>query len=188
MDLQAAVESTVINTNQVIPQRNKKRGRPSRDEDAATWAPIFLARYRETGSSILAGEAAGIDRRTARRYRLAHPAFAADIKHARRAFRDELQYLLVQQGRGVIKGNVIAVLARLKATGRKMAERYSEKAVDARVMNLTINQVNGMDEAAAHKLLAAMLPQVTPATQRMLAAPERSEAPPPPIIDMEEPA
>jgi hypothetical protein len=117
----------------------KRAGRPPRSLDAETWWPVFVDAYKRTGSLALAAEEAGVSEPTARRYRLADPERGREIRRARRYFRQSLEYLLVQLGRGDVKGQAIPVLARLKATGRKMAERYSEKAVDARVMNLTIH-------------------------------------------------
>lgn len=143
----------------MIPARPEKRphaGRPPRAETGETWWPIFLAAYQDTGSAYLAAAAAGVNVRTARAYRLASAAREREIKHARRVFRDGLQYELVKMARGTSKGNVIACFGRLKATGRRMAERYSEKAVDARVMNVTNNLTVNATPPNAARIMARL--------------------------------
>jgi len=164
MDTPQAAESTQINVNQAVPEPvaldplpmtmvvstdkgpvvlapHKGPGRPPRDP--AEWTDAFLRYYAEWGNMHNAARFAGVDAKTARKYRRSSPEFDRAVRQARRAFIASMQEELVKQGRGLSRGSTIAVLARLKASGRKMAERYSEKAVDARVLNLTINQAAG---------------------------------------------
>lgn len=154
--------------NEAVVVAPQKGGRPERDP--SEWVDAFLDHYKTYGSLDHAAEHAGVSVVTARHYRFEHPEFAKRVRHSRRYFRNGLQIELVKMGRGESKGNVIAILARLKATGRKMAERYSEKAVDARVMNLTVNNTTAIvsDEAAA-RLLGSLMEHITPATRRLLA-------------------
>jgi hypothetical protein len=88
----------------------------------------------------LAAEAAGVSPPTARRYRLDDPERVRELKSARLYFAESMEYELVKQARGESKGSFLATVARLKATRRRMLERYSEKVADTRVLNLTINQ------------------------------------------------
>lgn len=165
----------------IVVGASKGRGRPPRDPDE--WVTKFLDHYKVYGSLDHAAEHAKVSVVTARHYRFNHPDFAKRLRVARRYFRNSLQVELVKMGRGESKGHVIAILARLKATGRKMAERYSEKAIDARVMNLTINNTAVFSEEAARQLLQDSLAQMTPTTQRMLEA----GAPPTPYDAIVEP-
>jgi hypothetical protein len=156
MSAQDVPESTLINENQATPEPMglrelpttlvvdgnivplpNKAGRPERDP--AEWVEPWLRYYAEWGNMYNASRFAGVDAKTARKHRRTHADFDRAVREARKAFKAGLQEELVKQSKGVSKGNTIATLARLKATGRKMAERYSEKAVDARVMNLTIH-------------------------------------------------
>lgn len=153
-----------------------KPGRPPRDPD--DWTEPFLRYYAEWGNQYNAARFAGVDAKTARKHRRSTPEFDRAVRDARRAFKASMQEELVKQAKGLSRGNTIATLARLKATGRKMAERYSEKAVDARILNITQNVYNAPAALGASPpdTLRAWLKDTTPATRALLAVPERSEA------------
>lgn len=127
---------TVVVDGRILTAPNKA-GRPPRDP--SEWTEPYLRYYAEWGNMHNAARFAGVDAKTARKHRRSDPEFDRAVRQARRAFKASMQEELVKQAKGVSRGNTIATLARLKATGRKMAERYSEKAVDARVLNLTMN-------------------------------------------------
>jgi hypothetical protein len=171
--------SVVLEPDAILPAAESpfvgraKKGRPGRPpRDPADWAPTFLENYEQTGNAYASAKAAGVDVKTVRKHRRMDAHFERQVKTARRAFVASLQEELVKQAR---KGNTIATLARLKASGRRMAERYSEKAVDARVLNLQVNQYGAPATLAnARDFLAQCLADATPATRAALApAPER---------------
>lgn len=116
------------------PERDpSKGGRPPKVD----WEPKFLAYYAEWGNARNAALVAGVSYELVRRKAKSDATFKRAYREAYRAFIAHLEEQLVRLG--IEKGNVIAILARLKASGRHAAERYSEKAVDARVMNITNN-------------------------------------------------
>lgn len=176
MDAQAGADARGINLNQrtaasIVDGPKRGRGRPPRSRDAGTWWPVYVATYRATGSAYLAAEAAGVSVPTARRYRLEDPARQREIRHARRYFAESMEYELVKQSRGESKGSFLATVARLKATHRRMLERYSEKVADTRVLNLQVNHY-GLPAALPdpRAFLADCLADATPATRALLGA------------------
>ncbi len=150
----------------VVPAPEGRVGRPPRDP--AEWTAVFLEHYAEWGNLYEASRVAGVDAKTARKHRRSDRTFDLAVREARRAFIASLQMELVKQGRGVSRGMAIPILARLKATGRRMAERYSEKAVDQRVMNVTINEAP-VSLAEADAKLQRMIANASPATLALMA-------------------
>ena len=174
--------SVVLEPDAILPAAESpfvgraKKGRPGRPpRDPADWAPAFLENYEQTGNAYASAKAAGVDVKTVRKHRRMDAHFERQVKTARRAFVASLQEELVKQAR---KGNTIATLARLKASGRRMAERYSEKAVDARVLNLHVNQYGAATLSNVRDFLAQCLADATPATRAALAPSSPQPGPP----------
>jgi hypothetical protein len=185
MSTQSGVESTQININQPDDVDNspaaKKAGRPPRDPEE--WTQAFLEHYEQWGNMHSAAKHAGVDAKTARKHRRTDRDFERAVKEARRAFRASLEEELVRQGRGISKGQAVPILARLKASSKKLASRYSEKAVDARIMNIYNDNRTVLTDGAALELVARLAPQLTQASMAQLAPiSERSEAQ---IVDVE---
>jgi hypothetical protein len=121
-----------------------KAGRPVRK--VSEWGKAFLKGVRKSGNISRSARKARVSPTTVRKYAKAHPEFAQRIAGALREYGDALEENL---GVLALKGNAIANIARLKALNKRLAAKYSEKAVDARVMNVTINQVAPPSDAAA---------------------------------------
>ena len=140
------------------------KGRPARDP--ADWEPAFLDYYRRKGNAHNACKAAGVAFHTMLKYRRASPRFDAAYRLAYREYGAMLAEKLGELG--VDKGNVIALLASLKAHSQRLAARYSEKAVDARVINVSINEAPVSLEAATAQL-QRLIAQASPQTLALLA-------------------
>jgi hypothetical protein len=116
----------------------RKTGRPVRE--VSEWGKAFLKGVRASGNISRSARKARVSPTTVRKYAKAHPEFARRISAALVEYGDALEENL---GVLAFKGNAIANISRLKALNQRLAAKYSEKAVDARVLNLTINQGNG---------------------------------------------
>jgi hypothetical protein len=145
----------------------KASGRPRRVP--AEYEQKLLDYYATKGNLRMAAKLAGVGLNTVARRRKTDPAFRAKLRSARLDFIASLEERLVDLG--IEKGNVIAILARLKAAGDGPARRYSEKAVDNRVVNLTINQGNG-EPPDAQAILGRLIGALAPAEQRALSGAE----------------
>lgn len=125
------------------PLKRRKAGRPPRDP--AEWEAAFLDYYRAKGNLHNAARAAGVSVNTVAKRRRLHPPFNAAVRLAYREYGALLKEKLGELG--IEKGNVIALIASLKGHSTRMAKRFSEKAVDQRVMNITVNQVSAPPDA-----------------------------------------
>lgn len=154
-----------------------KAGRPARD--VSEWGKPFLKGVRRSGNISRSARKARVSPTTVRKYVRAHPDFARRVAAALYEYGDALEENL---GILAFKGNAIANISRLKALNKRLASKYSEKAVDARVLNLTVNNTQIVTESAAQDLLRRSIAQATPATLAILGA---GAAPVPAIIDAE---
>jgi hypothetical protein len=143
---------------------NKRMGRPPKDP--ADWTDAFLAYYREKGNAHNACKAAQVSFHTYLKHRRAALAFDRACRLAYREYGAMLRQTLAELG--IDKGNVIALLASLKAHSRRLAERYSEKAVDNRVLNVTVNEAP-VSLAEADAKLQRMIAAASPATLALMA-------------------
>lgn len=158
-------------------------GRPVRR--VSEWGKPFLRGVRKSGNISRSARKARVSPTTVRKYVKAHPEFAARVAAALREYGDALEENL---GELAFKGNAIANISRLKGLNDRLARKYSEKAVDNRVLNLTINQGGGTPPEAAQimeRLMGRLAPAEVAAMQALpagdivegeiLASPERSD-------------
>ena len=145
-----------------------KGGRPPRDP--AEWARPFLRGVRKSGNLSRSARRARISPTTMRKHARADPGFARRIAAALREYGDALEENL---GDLAFKGNAIANIARLKALNERLARKYSEKAVDARILNATINVT-----LAPHDLPSPRAEDVLDSTLAALAAYPDASLPP----------
>ena len=160
----------------------RRRGRPPRLP--AEWEAAFLEHYASKGNIHTAAKVAGVSVNTVAKHRRASAPFRARMRLAYREYGALLRETLGQLG--IDKGNVIALLASLKGHSERLARRYSEKAVDARILNLKVNTYAPASLADPAAFLRACLADITPATRaELLSLGERSEPPPEAIVDGE---
>lgn len=168
----------------VAPNRG---GRPERDP--REWTEAFLAHYEAWGSLVHAAAHAGVSPTTARKHRRADHTFYRHVRDARQAFRESLEMELVRQARGggdpkERPGSFLATVARLKASGRRMHARYSEKVADAQALTVNVTNNYLTLETDSRELLAHWRDDVTPATLALVdGAPTVVDADPAPRPD-----
>jgi transposase-like protein len=125
----------ILPVDSAIDDAPNKVGRPVRD--VSEWGPAFLKGVRKSGNISRSARKARVSPTTVRKWARAHPEFARKISGALREYGDRLEENL---GELAFKGNAVANIARLKGLNDRLARKYSEKAVDNRVINLTVNQ------------------------------------------------
>jgi len=160
----AATEAVERETAGVPPvaseQAEPKRGRRRRPDD---WPATFLDVYAKTGSKTKAAKAAGVSVKTVRRHEQEDEAFAEQLADATHAWVEQLESILVEQGRH--KNNAIAILALLK---RFAPTLYEDKLrIDANVK--ARHAVAPITHEAAEQLLREMLAEATDTSKAQLA-------------------
>lgn len=138
-----------------------REGRFRRDR----WETTFLDAIRADGSLKRAADAAGVDVKTVKRHLKDDPAFAETYAETREEFVDHLEAMLVDMAAGRLKGNFLALIARLKA---ERPQKYSDKLqVEGAIKNLNAHVFATADEA--RDLLRTMLADATDITKAKLA-------------------
>ena len=146
-----------------IPTPVRKRGgkRPGAGRPKADgWQDRYLALLEERGTRTKCARAAGVDSKTVTAELARNPAFAERYYEALEIAADSWEEGLVEQAQRT--GNPVGYIVRLKA---ERPGKYLEK-----MLQLNVNASVEATPADAKALLASMLSQTTPTTQRMLAA------------------
>ena len=126
------------------------------------WPERYLALVRERGNLDRTARAVGVDPKTARAYRAAHPEYEAEIADALEEAADRLEDDLITQAEA--SGNPVGYIVRLKAL---RPAKYIERQA---TLNLSAD-LNLLPPEEAKALLGRMLGALTPATaQAMLPA------------------
>jgi hypothetical protein len=150
----------VIEDAGVVDAPNNKVGRPPRD--VAEWGAPFLRYVRRSGNISRSARKARVSPTTVRKHARAHPEFSRRIAAALREYGDRLEENL---GVLAFKGNAIANIARLKGLSERLAAKYSEKAIDARITtNIYNDNRTVLTDSAALELVARLAPQLTQAS------------------------
>jgi hypothetical protein len=133
----------------------------------AAWRTRYLEHVRQHGHYALAAQAAGISQETARRERVANPAFDADCRDAREEAADRVEIKMLESAER--SDNPAGFIVRLKAL---RPHEYIEKNVTVS-MNMTA-EVPGVDVV---QVLQSMLGHLTEPTRQLLAqgAPQLEE-------------
>jgi hypothetical protein len=133
------------------------------------WRDRYLAHVRQHGHYALAAQVAGISQETARRERVANPAFDEACREAREEAADRIEIKMLESAER--SDNPVGFIVRLKAL---RPHEYIEKNVTVS-MNMTA-EVPGVDVVA---VLQQMLGHLTEPTRELLAQPGAPALPEP---------